>query len=117
MVPSQSTTHAVAIPVHSPPSLTIPPPQQTSLSPPPSSPAAVDLLSCSHQKFGYRLTRKLKRYLGCFKTQDSNSLEKKAGFKNGEIVAVGMHSPNYYSDMNDEERDEKLKSAIVYCKK
>ena len=26
-----------------------------------------------------------------------------------------MHSPKYYSDINPEEREETLKSAIVYC--
>ncbi|KAD6795174.1 hypothetical protein E3N88_06070 [Mikania micrantha] len=118
MVPSQSkTTHVIPIDIPSPP--------QTTVSPPPSSPEVVDLLRCNHQKLCYgRFSTKWKKYLGCFKTEDSNSLEKKTRLKNDECIEVRscsssgmMQSPNYYSDMSLEERDEKLKSAIVYCKK
>lgn len=100
MVPSQSNTTTPTV------------------SPPPSTPEAVDLLRCNHQTLCYRFTRKLKRYLGCLKSKDSKSLET----KNNKVAATSScsHSmtlsPNYYSDMNPEERDEKLKSAIVYCK-
>ncbi|KAK1417378.1 hypothetical protein QVD17_26505 [Tagetes erecta] len=119
MVPSQSNTtntNTIVRTNHLPPLLTIPPP---SPSPSPSqttvsSPVVIDLLRCDHRRFSYRFTRKLKRYLKCFKSEES---EKKTGLKNG-VIAVNSsitNSPNYYSDMNDEERDEKLKSAIVYC--
>ena len=46
----------------------------------------------------------------------------KPEYKKDKVVAVSsfsgnvMHSPNYYSDMNPDEREEMLKSAIVYCK-
>ncbi|KAI3790116.1 hypothetical protein L2E82_02930 [Cichorium intybus] len=126
MEPSESTsTHAVAIvitPNLPPPILTIPPPpppSPTIHSPPlPSSPEFVDLLRCNHQNL-WNCFRNLKTYMGCFKSQDSSSLEIKGGIKEDRFVGVSsrstMPSPNYYSDMNSEERDEKLKSAIVYC--
>lgn len=115
------STPSVAI-VITPPIKTIPPPPTTTLSPPPpSSPEFLDLLRCNHQNLWNYFRRKMKRYIGCFKSEDSSSLEIKGEFKNDRFEGVSntsttIPSPNYYSHMNNEERDEKLKSAIVYCK-
>ncbi|CAI9286030.1 unnamed protein product [Lactuca saligna] len=114
------STPAVTI-VITPPIQTIPPPPPTTLSPPPpSSPEFLDLLRCNHQNLWNCFRRKLKRYIGCFESEDSSSLEIKGESKNDSFEGVSSTStapsPNYYSYMNHEERDEKLKSAIVYCK-
>ncbi|CAH1419757.1 unnamed protein product [Lactuca virosa] len=115
------STPSVAI-VITPPIKTISPPPTTTLSPPPpSSPEFLDLLRCNHQNLWNCFRRKMKRYIGCFKSEDSSSLEIKGEFKNDRFTGVNststtIPSPNYYSHMNNEERDEKLKSAIVYCK-
>ncbi|KAL4589558.1 hypothetical protein LXL04_002466 [Taraxacum kok-saghyz] len=130
MDPSDSnSTHAndivIAItPTLPPPILTIPSPppsSPTTFSPPPtSSPEFIDLLRCNHQNLCNCFTRKLKRFMGCFKSEDSSSLEIRGELKNDSLEEVSststMSSPKYYSNMNNEERDEKLKSAILYCK-
>jgi hypothetical protein len=70
-----------------------------------SRPGMVDLEN------GQRFWRwKPDRYLSHIK---STQLESK---KKDSVITVRKQSPNYYSDMNAEERDEKLKSAIFYCR-
>lgn len=82
-----------------------------------TSPHLVDLSRSCHQRFCKSLAQNLKRYLICFMPVESKS-------KSHNVLLVeecsSVHSPknncNYYTNMNDEERDENLKSVITYCK-
>ncbi|KAI7988694.1 IAA-amino acid hydrolase ILR1-like 1 [Camellia lanceoleosa] len=88
-----------------------------------SQPQLVDLARRNHQRFGTLLSRKLKRYLTCYKLTKPGTKEKYKGkIRMGSCNlsdkktshSNGGKSPN--SEMNEEERNEKLKFAISYCK-
>ncbi|XP_028058853.1 uncharacterized protein LOC114262679 [Camellia sinensis] len=54
--------------------------------------------------------RKVKRYLTCYKSTEPGTKGRGDGGKSLK------KSCNYYSEMNEEERNEKMTSAISYCK-
>ncbi|KAI3714680.1 hypothetical protein L6452_21639 [Arctium lappa] len=133
------TTHIITIPTNSntntpPPIQTIevPPPATVVSSPPPppasnSSPELLDLPRSNHDDDDDDDHEKLCSWNSCFPTKlkvligclESSSEDLESEMKKDEIVEVPvrmMQSPNYYSQMNHEERDEQLKSAIDYCK-
>nr|GFA40416.1 hypothetical protein [Tanacetum cinerariifolium] len=98
------------------------PPSAVSEPPRPSL-EVVDIVRCNHNKVLSTFTRKLLGCAVCFNPKDMEMETKtKPENKKDKVVAVTifsgnmMHSPNCYSEMNHEEREEKLKSAIVYCK-
>ncbi|CAL5354717.1 unnamed protein product [Camellia sinensis] len=89
----------------------------------------MDLIRCNHQRFWTSVTQKLKRYLTCYKPTKPGTKQKDKGKMRMDLCNLsekktslgdGGKSPkkncNYYSEMNEEERNEKLKSAISYCK-
>ncbi|KAK9266637.1 hypothetical protein L1049_003589 [Liquidambar formosana] len=91
-------------------------------------PQVVDVARCNHGRFLKTLKQNLRSYWGCFKPIQSKSKDKgkvrndscNASAKStGSAQALRCSSPenpNYYSGMSAEECDEKLKSAILYCK-
>ncbi|XP_057468470.1 uncharacterized protein LOC130757685 [Actinidia eriantha] len=90
-----------------------------------SQPHLVDLATCNHQRVWRSVTRTLRRYLMCFKPEELRTKEKGKSnvLENGgdrkSTMNDGEKSPrncNYYSEMNDEERHEQIKQAIIYCK-
>ncbi|CAL5436435.1 unnamed protein product [Camellia sinensis] len=62
------------------------------------------------KEFGTLLMRKVKRYLTCYKSTEPGTKGRGDGGKSLK------KSCNYYSEMNEEERNEKMTSAISYCK-
>ncbi|KAI8553662.1 hypothetical protein RHMOL_Rhmol05G0033700 [Rhododendron molle] len=97
-------------------------PQRSPLSPingsPLSQPQFVDLARCDHQKFWKLVTRNFARYLTCYRETDTRPRAERRGKcrrleNNGDDEA--QESCRYYSEMSDEERAEKLRSAIKYC--
>ncbi|KAI7988418.1 hypothetical protein LOK49_LG13G02125 [Camellia lanceoleosa] len=60
--------------------------------------------------FGTSLMRMVKRYLTCYKSTEPGTKGRGDGGKSLK------KSCNYYSEMNEEERNEKMTSAISYCK-
>nr|GEU60956.1 hypothetical protein [Tanacetum cinerariifolium] len=98
-------------------------PPFTVSAPPRPSPEVVEIVRCNHNKILSTFTRKLLGCVVCFKPKDMEMETKtKPEYKKDKVVAVTsfsgnlMHSPNSYSEMNHEEREEKLKSAIGYRK-
>lgn len=73
-----------------------------------------DIAKCNQHKFWKQVNRGLKRYFTCLKPMKSRNRDTKT------CCNLSSASPetncNYYSEMNSEERAEKLRSAIVYCK-
>ncbi|KAL6974506.1 hypothetical protein U1Q18_028690, partial [Sarracenia purpurea var. burkii] len=82
-----------------------------------SRPHVVDLVSCNQRRFWKSVTRNFRRYLTCFKPAEPapNGGGKRSAAENNGGRKLQKNC-NYYSEMNDEERDEKLNSVISYCK-
>ncbi|THG03806.1 hypothetical protein TEA_026746 [Camellia sinensis var. sinensis] len=90
-----------------------------------SQPQLVDLARHNHQRFW----TSFKRHLTCYKLTEPGTKEKYKGKIRMDLCNLlekktsrgdGGKSPkknyNYYSEMNEEERNEKLTSTISYCK-